>query len=94
VVHRERGERELAAHARHLHQQAAALRAQMRHGRPGQLDRGGEVGRDHLVNLLIGQILGDAEHAVARVRDDDVDAAVIGEGLGDDGAQPCRVGYI
>ena len=47
-------------------------------------DRGGQVGRNHLLHLVVGQILCRAEDPEARVGHHHVNALVIDEGLLDD----------
>ncbi len=77
----------MRAHARDRHEPPATLRAQVRQHGPGQLDDGGQVGGEQGVDVGVGvlELLGGPEHPEARVGDDDVDAAEIGERGIDDG---------
>ncbi len=94
VVHRPAGERGLAAVGGELDDPAAALGPQVRQGRADQLDRAGQVGRDDVVDLVVGQLLGRAEQAVAGVIDDDVDPPELGERPGDDRLDAGHVDYV
>jgi hypothetical protein len=60
----------------------------------GQLDRAEDVRLDLVLDLLVGELLGGAEQAVAGVRDDGVDAVEIGERLVDDRADRAGVGDV
>jgi hypothetical protein len=65
-----------------------ALRPQVRHDRAGELDRTGQVGGDHAVDVRVGELFRRPHHPVAGVRRDDVDEAELGERGVDDLAQP------
>jgi hypothetical protein len=94
VVHRAAGQRGLAAVGRDLDDPAAALGPQVRQGRADHLDRAGQVGRDNVLDLVVGQLLGRAEQTVAGVIDDDVDAPELGERPGNDRLDAPGVGHV
>jgi hypothetical protein len=52
-----------------------------------ELNAGGQVGGEDGGNLLVGEFLGGAEHAVARVADQDIDPPEVGDGTLDDRPQ-------
>jgi len=62
----------------------AALRPQPRHDGAGELDPRDEVRLKLALDLLVGELLDRAALRIARVRDDDVDAAQQRERLVDD----------
>jgi hypothetical protein len=62
----------------------------LRHG-AGQLDRADDVRGELAVDLLVRELFGDADEAVAGLRRDDVDAAELGE-RGVCGLSSCRGG--
>jgi hypothetical protein len=94
VVERHRGEGQVAAHAGGLQEVAAALGAQVRGDRAGEVDGGGDVGVDLAGDLPVGEFLGQADEAVTGVGDDHVDTAQLGERGVDDLAQACGVGDV
>jgi hypothetical protein len=61
---------------------------------PDELDGSGEVGRDDVADLLVGQFLGRAEQAVAGVAHDDVDAPERAEATVDHVADGAGVGDV
>src|ERR1700724_1973883 len=81
MVEREGGERHVPSHAGHLHEPASTLPAQVGDDQTSQVDGGGQVGGNHLLHLLVGQVLCRAEDPEASVGHHHVDVLVSGEGL-------------
>jgi hypothetical protein len=67
--------RRLAADRGELQDPAAALPSQVRQPGPYQPDRAGQVGRDLVHYLLVGQLLGRAHQAVPGIAGHDVNPA-------------------
>ena len=59
-----------------------------------ELDRPDQVGRDDVLDLLVGEFLRRAEQAVAGVADDHVDASELGERAFDNLADRRCVGHV
>src|SRR5947209_2811604 len=81
MVEREGWERNVPPHAGQLHNPATTLPTQVGDDQTSQVDRSGQVGRNHLLHLVVGHVLCRAEDAEASVGHHHVDALVIGEGL-------------
>ena len=94
MVERVPGEGDLPAVRGDLDDAAATLAAKVRQRGADELDRPEEVGRQDVLDLRVGGLLGRAEQAVARVADDDVDASEGGEGAVDERADRRRFGHV
>src|SRR6266496_4081803 len=72
----------------------AAVGAQVRDDRAGELDRASQIGVDLVGDLLVGELLGGAEQPVPCVRDHHVDSAELGERGVDHLADLCGVADV
>lgn len=84
----------MAAFRSHLKYSPAALRPQMRHCSPDDLDRPDEVGVDLTADLIVAHLLGCPEETVTGIVHDDIDAPKIGEGAINDLSHRIRIGYV
>lgn len=94
VVQRVACERHLPAVAGQLNDAPAACFSHMWQNRADQLNASGQVGGHDRVDLLVGEFLGCAEHAVASIADHDVDSAETADGVLHDGPQRRGVAHI
>lgn len=94
VVERVAGKGDLSAVRRDLDDPAGTLCPQVGQRRADEVDRTDEVGRDDVLDLGVGRLLGRAEQPVAGVADEHVDAPEVGEGPVHGLADRGRVGHV